>query len=95
MSDFIYSKGKDNIVLIQWDVKDKNMNVLTLEGIISLKECVDKALDDETAIGIIIGSRKKDFSGGMDLNILQSMMSKSNSDFSEDAFKTIMGIHKL
>ena len=95
MSDFIYSKGKDNIVLIQWDVKDKNMNVLTLEGIISLKECVDKALDDETAIGIIIGSRKKDFSGGMDLNILQSMMSKSNSDFSENAFKTIMGIHKL
>ena len=39
MSDFIYSKGADNIVLIQWDMKDKNMNVLTLDGIISLREC--------------------------------------------------------
>ena len=95
MSDFIYSKDTDNIVLIQWDVKDKNMNVLTLDGIISLRECVQRALDDETAIGIIIGSGKKDFSGGMDLNILQSMMSKSSSDFSDVAFKTIMGIHEL
>ena len=95
MSDFIYSKDKDNIVLIQWDVKDKKMNVLTLEGIISLKECVDKALNDETAIGIIIGSGKIDFSGGMDLNILLSMMSKSSSDFSNIAFKTIMEIHEL
>lgn len=95
MSDFIYSKGADNIVLIQWDMKDKNMNVLTLDGIISLRECVHRALDDETAIGIIIGSGKKDFSGGMDLNILQSMMSKSSSDFSDVAFKTIMGIHEL
>jgi 3-hydroxyacyl-CoA dehydrogenase/enoyl-CoA hydratase/3-hydroxybutyryl-CoA epimerase len=95
MSDFIYSKDKDNIVLIQWDVKDKNMNVLTLEGIISLKECVDKALHDDTAIGIIIGSGKKDFSGGMDLKILQSMISKSTPDFSNIAFKTIMEIHEL
>jgi 3-hydroxyacyl-CoA dehydrogenase/enoyl-CoA hydratase/3-hydroxybutyryl-CoA epimerase len=95
MSDFIYSKDTDNIVLIQWDVKDKSMNVLTLDGIISLRECVHRALDDETAIGIIIGSGKKDFSGGMDLNILQSMMSKSSSDFSDVAFKTIMGIHEL
>ena len=95
MSDFIYSKDIDNIVLIQWDVKDKNMNVLTLDGIISLRECVQRALDDETAIGIIIGSGKKDFSGGMDLNILLSMMSKSTSDFSNVAFKTIMGIHEL
>jgi 3-hydroxyacyl-CoA dehydrogenase/enoyl-CoA hydratase/3-hydroxybutyryl-CoA epimerase len=95
MSDFIYSKGTDNIVLIQWDMKDKNMNVLTLDGIKSLRECVNRALDDEKAIGIIIGSGKKDFSGGMDLNILQSMMSKSSSDFSDVAFKTITGIHEL
>ena len=95
MSDFIYSKDTDNIVSIQWDVKNKSMNVLTLEGIESLRDCVNKALNDETAVGIIIGTGKKDFSGGMDLNILQSMISKSTPNFADIAFKTIMDIHKL
>ncbi len=95
MSDFIFSKDTDNIISIIWDVKDKNMNVLTLDGLESFKKCVDKALDDETAKGIIIGSSKKDFSGGMDLNVLQSMMSGSKTDFSKMAFKTIMDVHDV
>ena len=94
MSDFIYSKDKDNIVSINWDVKDKSMNVLTLKGIKDFKTCVTKALNDESAIGIIISSSKKDFSGGMDLNILQSMMSQSVSDFTKFAFNTIMDLHE-
>ena len=95
MSDFIFSKDTDNIISIIWDVKEKNMNVLTLDGLDSFKKCVDKALDDETAKGIIISSSKNDFSGGMDLNVLQSMMSDSKSNFSKMAFKTIMGVHDV
>ena len=95
MSDFIYSKDSDNIVSIIWDVKDKNMNVLTLGGLEDLKTCIDKALDDETAKGIIVSSNKKDFAGGMDLNVLQSMMSGSKTDFSEMAFEIIMDLHNV
>ncbi len=95
MSDFKYVKDKDNIVSIIWDVKDKIMNVLTLEGIESLKHCVDKALLDETVIGIIVRSSKRDFAGGMDLNVLQSMMSESKTDLSQIAFKTIMEVHGI
>ncbi len=61
MPDFIYSKDTDNIVLIQWDVKDKNMNVLSLDGIISLRECVQRALDDETAMASLLEVEKKIF----------------------------------
>ena len=59
MSDFDYSKDKDNIVSIKWDVNGKSMNVLTLDGMASLKTCVNKALNDKTAKGIIISSSKK------------------------------------
>ena len=95
MNDFNYQKDKDNIISILWDVKDKNMNVLTLNGLKDFKECILKALDDKTAIGIVISSSKKDFSGGMDLNILQSMMSQSATNLSKLAFETIMDVHKI
>ena len=61
MSDFNYSKDKDNIVSIKWDVNGKSVNVLTLDGMESLKTCVNKALNDKTAKGIIISSSKKRF----------------------------------
>ena len=95
MPDFYYSKDKDNIASIIWNVQGKNMNVLTLDGLKDLKVCVDKAVDDETVKGIIVSSAKKDFAGGMDLNVLQSMMSGSKTDFSTVAFKTIMDLHHV
>ena len=72
MSDFNYSKDKDNIVSIKWDVNGKSMNVLTLDGMESLKTCVNKALNDKTAKGIIISSSKKDFSSLLS-NFFQSI----------------------
>ena len=95
MSDFNYSKDKDNIVSIKWDVNGKSMNVLTLDGMESLKTCVNKALNDKTAKGIIISSSKKDFAGGMDLNVLQSMMAGPKTNLSKLAFKTIMDMHDI
>ena len=95
MSDFIFSKDKDNIISIIWDVENKSMNVLTLKGMESFESCINKALTDATARGIIISSGKKDFSGGFDLEILNSMSAKSSKDFSETAFNTIMKIHTI
>ena len=95
MSDFSYSKDEHNIISILWDVKNKSMNTLTFDGIEHFNECINKALADKDARGIIIGSCKKDFSGGMDLNILQSIMSDQPVDFSKQAFSTIMKIHQI
>ena len=95
MSDFSYSKDEHNIISILWDVKNKSMNTLTFDGIEHFNECINKALADKDARGIIIGSCKKDFSGGMDLNILQSIMSDQPVDFSKQAFSTIMKIHQM
>ena len=95
MSDFNYSKDDDNIVSIMWDVKNKSMNVLTLDGLHSLKTCVERALNDDSVKGIIISSPKKDFAGGMDLNVLKAMMSETDNDFSKTAFQTIMDVHDV
>ena len=95
MSDFIFSKDKDNIISITWDVKDKSMNLLTLSGMESLESCINQALADADAQGIIIGSAKKDFSGGFDLNILNSMRDESSKSFSKVAFDTIMRLHSI
>ncbi len=95
MSDFVLSKDENNIISIIWNVKNKNMNVLTLKGMESLESCVHKALTDVEARGIIIGTAKKDFSGGFDLEILNSMSDKTSENFSEQAFNTIMKIHSI
>ncbi len=93
MTDFKYSLDRDRIVSIIWDAKDKSINTLTLESSVDLNNCIDKALMEKGLKGIIICSAKKDFSAGMDLMVLQSMMKEHKGNFSELAFKTIMEIH--
>ena len=93
MTDFKYSLDRDRIVSIILDAKDKSINTLTLESSVDLNNCIDKALMEKGLKGIIICSAKKDFSAGMDLMVLQSMMKEHKGNFSELAFKTIMEIH--
>ncbi|SOB92448.1 3-hydroxyacyl-CoA dehydrogenase [Rhodobacter sp. JA431] len=73
MTDFTYDLGVDGVATITWDVVAKSMNVMSTEGLILLDQLIDQALADEACKGVIITSAKKDFAGGMDLNVIAQM----------------------
>ena len=73
MTDFTYSVDADGVATLTWDVPGKSMNVLSLEGAQALDALIDDALADDAVKGIVITSGKKDFAGGMDLNVIAGM----------------------
>ncbi|VDC30023.1 3-hydroxyacyl-CoA dehydrogenase NAD-binding domain-containing protein [Pseudogemmobacter humi] len=73
MADFTWTLDADGVAVITWDVPGKSMNVMSMEAFAELDALIDKALADEGVKGVIITSGKKDFAGGMDLNVLAGM----------------------
>jgi 3-hydroxyacyl-CoA dehydrogenase / enoyl-CoA hydratase / 3-hydroxybutyryl-CoA epimerase len=73
MTDFTMTTDADGVATISWDVKFKSMNVMSTEAFALLSDLIDKALADAAVKGIVITSGKKDFAGGMDLNVIAKM----------------------
>jgi len=73
MTDFTLATDSDGVATLTWDVAGKSMNVMSTEGFSLLDALVGQALADPTIKGIILTSSKKDFAGGMDLNIIARM----------------------
>ncbi|MBS0563932.1 MAG: enoyl-CoA hydratase/isomerase family protein, partial [Proteobacteria bacterium] len=95
MSDFTYSLDADGVATITWDVKSKSMNVLNLEAAADLGALIDRAIADDGVKGVILTSGKKDFAGGMDLNIIAKMKESAGDDPARGLFDGIMGFHRL
>ncbi len=73
MPDFTMTTDADGVATITWDVPSKSMNVMSTEAFMVLNGLVDQALADGSVKGVIITSGKKDFAGGMDLNVIAQM----------------------
>lgn len=73
MSDFTMTTDADGVATISWDVPAKSMNVMSTAAFAILNGLIDQALADGSVKGIIITSGKKDFAGGMDLNVIAEM----------------------
>ena len=92
MTDFTYDLGADGVALITWDVPNKSMNVMSLEGFALLDSLIDKALADEAVKGVVITSGKKDFAGGMDLNVIAKMR---DEDGAKGLYEGVMRMHGI
>ncbi|SDY12851.1 3-hydroxyacyl-CoA dehydrogenase NAD-binding domain-containing protein [Citreimonas salinaria] len=95
MTDFTMDKGADGVAVITWDVADKSMNVLNLEGLETLDKLVDDALADEAVKGIVITSAKDSFAGGMDLNIIAKMKEMAGDEPARGLFEGVMRMHAV
>jgi 3-hydroxyacyl-CoA dehydrogenase/enoyl-CoA hydratase/3-hydroxybutyryl-CoA epimerase len=95
MSEFHYSSDSDGVATITWDVPGKSMNVMSLAGLAQLEAHIDTALADESIKGVIVTSGKKDFAGGMDLNILASMKENAGDNPAKGLFDGTMNMHRL
>ncbi|MCV2865390.1 3-hydroxyacyl-CoA dehydrogenase NAD-binding domain-containing protein [Albidovulum sediminicola] len=95
MPEFTAAQDADGVVTITWDVPGKSMNVLSLEGMAELEALIDAALADPAARGVILTSGKKDFAGGMDLNVIAKMKEDAGADPARGLFEGIMRFHAL
>ncbi|WP_460274023.1 3-hydroxyacyl-CoA dehydrogenase NAD-binding domain-containing protein [Celeribacter sp. ULVN23_4] len=95
MTDFHYSVDADGVATITWDIPNKSMNVLSMEGIAELDSCIDKALGDEAVKGIVVTSGKDTFAGGMDLNIIAKMKDAAGDNPAQGLFDGLMGMHAI
>ncbi|MFY1707324.1 3-hydroxyacyl-CoA dehydrogenase NAD-binding domain-containing protein [Tritonibacter scottomollicae] len=95
MSDFTYDVDADGIAIITWDAVDKSMNVLTREAFGLVEEFIDRALADDAVKGVVITSGKKDFAGGMDLNVLASIREESGENAAQGLFDFTMNGHRI
>ena len=55
------------VVTIAWDLPNRAVNVLTQQSVAMFSEEIERALGDESVVGIIVASRKRDFLAGLDL----------------------------
>ncbi|GAB1480833.1 3-hydroxyacyl-CoA dehydrogenase NAD-binding domain-containing protein [Paracoccaceae bacterium] len=91
MTDFTMATDADGVTTISWDVTGKSMNVMSTAGFALLSDLVDQALADPGVKGIIITSAKKDFAGGMDLNVIAQMRAGG----AQAIFDGVMTMHKV
>jgi 3-hydroxyacyl-CoA dehydrogenase/enoyl-CoA hydratase/3-hydroxybutyryl-CoA epimerase len=91
MTDFAYAVDGDGVATITWDVPGKSMNVMSMAGYGELEGLIDRALGDAAVKGVILTSGKKDFAGGMDLNVIARMKEGG----AEALFAGVMSIHAL
>ncbi len=73
MTNFTCAVDADGVATITWDVSAKSMNVMSMTGFAELNGHIDTTLAYPGVKGIIITSGKKDFAGGMDLNVIAQM----------------------
>ncbi|THH37101.1 3-hydroxyacyl-CoA dehydrogenase [Aliishimia ponticola] len=96
MAEFTLTKGDDGVAIITWDVPDKSMNVMRLQGLQELEASIDDALADDAVKGIVITSGKPDsFAGGMDLTLLAKMKEDAGDNPAQGLFDGIMQMHAL
>ncbi|NBZ88508.1 FAD-dependent oxidoreductase [Stagnihabitans tardus] len=89
MTDFTYDLDADGVATITWDVPGRSMNVMSMAGFAELEALIDRGLAE--AKGIVLTSGKKDFAGGMDLNVLAQMQAGGT----QAVFDGIMETHRF
>ncbi|MGB0497632.1 MAG: 3-hydroxyacyl-CoA dehydrogenase NAD-binding domain-containing protein [Rubricella sp.] len=95
MTIFHYDVDADGIATISWDLPGKSMNVLNEDGIRELDAALDKAIADEAVKGIVLTSAKKDFAGGMDLNVIGKMKYANPENPAKGVFEGVMALHSV
>ena len=95
MTDFTSKTDADGVQTITWDVVGKSMNVLSLAGFAELEALIDAALADPEVKGVILTSGKKDFAGGMDLNVIAKMKEDGGAEPAKSVFAGEMQMHGI
>ncbi len=95
MTNFKYDVDADGVATVAWDQPDTSMNVMTREGFGEFSALIDKAMADDAVKGVIVTSAKKDFAGGMDLNVLAAIREEAGENPAQGLFDFTMSGHHI
>ena len=95
MTIFHSETDSDGICTITWDLPERSMNVMTIDGVKELDDALRAAHSDDAVKGIVITSAKKDFAGGMDLSVLAEMKNSAGDNPAQALFDWTMQMHGL
>ncbi len=95
MSDFTLEKHDDGVAVLIWDMPDRSMNVMTRAAFAEVEAMIDDALADDAVKGIVVTSGKKDFAGGMDLNVLARIREEAGESPAQGLFDFTMEGHRI
>ena len=85
----------DGIAILEMDIQDRPMNVITSDFAKELGERVEQVINDESIIGAIITSSKNDFMAGADLkSMLPSLMKLTSASEMVDAVVKSNGVSR-
>lgn len=73
LTNFRFEVDGDGIALLTWDMPRRSMNVITESVMDELDRVIDHVASDAAIKGCVVTSSKETFSGGADLNMLQSL----------------------
>ena len=80
----------EDILVAYWNMPNKTMNVIDDTVMDDLDAIIDKAVADSNIIGVVIGSKKKDFSGGADLSMLENSKRQYEQSLKSDGEEVAM-----
>jgi 3-hydroxyacyl-CoA dehydrogenase / enoyl-CoA hydratase / 3-hydroxybutyryl-CoA epimerase len=72
LNNFTFATDTDGIATLTWDMKDRSMNVITIEVMDELDKVIDHVAATDAIKGCVITSAKEAFSGGADLTMLRA-----------------------
>jgi 3-hydroxyacyl-CoA dehydrogenase / enoyl-CoA hydratase / 3-hydroxybutyryl-CoA epimerase len=72
LNNFTITTDADGIATATWDMKDRSMNVITVEVMDELDKLIDHVAGTADIKGCVIASGKESFTGGADLSMLQA-----------------------
>jgi len=72
-TNFDLAIDSDGIALLSWNVPDRSMNVITVQGIEELSAIVERFAAEDGIKGVVITSAKETFCAGADLTLLESL----------------------
>lgn len=73
LKNFRFDIESDGIATLIWDMQDKSMNVIDISVMDEFEAIIETISTDEAIAGVIVTSGKESFSGGADLNMLETL----------------------
>jgi len=82
--NFTVETGADGVALVTWNMPERSMNVFTVEVMDELDKIVDAVAGDAGVKGAVITSGKESFSGGADLKMLKTSLTRFHAEKAKD-----------
>ena len=83
--NFTFELDEDGVALLTLDLKDRSMNVITMEMMSELESLIDRIAGDDTIKGAVITSGKPTFLAGADLTMLAALSKRAGRQGSDPA----------